>query len=985
MSSRSIKRRQPRSVPGKHPAMIGRPAGRWMAARRRMMVAVALLALGLLALASLRRVAADDRAYRRSALSGEVERLQPGWRIAVPLVHRIIRLADGPLRVTGEVPIESRSGDRLSLPYEVWATIDDSRLAAFLAGPEGRLDPQEAIDRTAAEALRGWAAGLDSESLVLMQGSAAAEREARDRLERLGFEGVVVAFGAVTAEGDRIAAITRDALAAGRPPEGGRIALFGLDGADWQIIDPLIERGELPTLARLKAGGAWGNIKSMTPMLSPLLWTTVATGVSPDRHGIIDFLVRDEASGRQVPVSSHRRKVKALWNIYTDAGRESAFIAWWASWPAEEVLGHLVSDRVAYSLFGYESSAADLRGATHPPSYFEHIRPALTDDSDITLAELQRFAPIDEAMFTRQREQLKSDRTAIRLPVNQLRKILSSSKSYQTIALDILSRGQPDLFALYYQGIDEVGHRFAHYMPPKMGMVSDRDFQRYRGVVEEYYRYQDRQLGEVLDKLEPGTTVIVLSDHGFENGSSRPQDDPPYVEEKPGLWHRRYGIVIFSGPEIRPGRLDTTSLLDIAPTVLYLAGLPVAEDMEGRVLQEAIALPFLHEYPQRTLASYERIGQPLRRAGEGFDGSPVDQAMIEQLQALGYVGGGGAGGRTPDQPMSMPSGGGGQGETLITGHLNEAALHMQKGDYGAADEAVQKALAVAPDFVGAWLVKGQLAAEQKQYDEAIAAGHKVLELSPEGEPQIYTQLGHLYADAARPDEGLAYLRRRVASYPDIAEIRAAIGTLLLAKGEKEAAEQELLASLRIDPSLSEPLAELHTLFRGTERILELEQIVRKGLALDDKSVVHHNWMGLIHEWRSEIAEAEREFKLAIELDPEYTATMANLGALYGRLGRLEEAIAVLSRAVDKERDNYEAWVNLGAAYGRLGRADDAIDALETARGLGARTTTLYNALALAYLQAKQRDKALEYLRESLQIDPEQQDARELLQAVSRPS
>jgi tetratricopeptide (TPR) repeat protein len=89
--------------------------------------------------------------------------------------------------------------------------------------------------------------------------------------------------------------------------------------------------------------------------------------------------------------------------------------------------------------------------------------------------------------------------------------------------------------------------------------------------------------------------------------------------------------------------------------------------------------------------------------------------------------------------------------------------------------------------------------------------------------------------------------------------------------------------------------------------------------------------------------------------------------------------------VDKERDNLEAWVNLGAAYGRLGRAEDAIDALETARGLGARTTTLYNALALAYLQARQRDKALEYLRESLQIDPDQRDARELLDAVSRPS
>lgn len=965
--------------------MDRRPVRSRISARNRNILLVVLVLLGSVMLASLRRVTPDERAYRRSALGGEVERLQPGWRLSVPLVHRIVRLPDGPLRVTGQVTVESSSGDSLNLPYEVWAAIEEERLATFLAGPEGGRDPRDVMRRVVAESLRGWADDRDSEAIVLMRGSAAAEQEARGNLEELGYEGVVVAFRPVTAEGDRIETITRDALSAGMPAGGGRVALLGLDGADWQVIDPLIERGELPNLARLKAGGAWGNIKSMTPMLSPLLWTSVATGVSPDRHGIIDFLVRDESTGKQVPVSSHRRKVKALWNIYSDAGRESAFIAWWASWPAEEVLGHLVSDRVAYSLFGYESSAADLQGATYPPSYFEHIRPRLTDDSDITLEELQRFAPIDQAMFKDQRAQLSSERTAIRLPVNQLAKILSSSRSYQTIALDILSRGQPDLFALYYQGIDEIGHRFAHYMPPKMEMVSDEEFQLYRGVVEEYYRYQDRQLGQVLDKLAPDTTVIVLSDHGFENGSSRPKDAPPYIEERPGMWHRRYGIVIFSGPDIRPGRLDTTSLLDIAPTILYLAGLPVAQDMEGRVVREAITGRFLDEHPRRTLASYERIGQPLHRDGAELANSSVDQAMIEQLQALGYVGGGGAGpGDGQEQSMSMPAAAG-QGGTLVTGHLNEAALLMQKGSYPAAEEAVDKALALAPNFVGALLVKGQIAAEQKKYDEAIAAGHRVLELSPEGERQVYTQLGHIYTDSGRLDEGLVYLRRMAAAYPEIGEIRAAIGTLLLEEGDREAAERELLASLQIDPALSEPLAELHTLFRGTERILELEEIVRKGLAIDNKSVVHHNWMGLIHEWRKEIPEAEREFKLAIELDPEYTATMANLGALYGRLGRLEEAIAILSRAVDKERDNLEAWVNLGAAYGRLGRAQEAIDALETARGLGASTTTLYNALALAYLQARQRDKALEYLRESLKIDPDQPDARELLDAVSRPS
>ena len=72
---------------------------------------------------------------------------------------------------------------------------------------------------------------------------------------------------------------------------GVKVVLVGLDGADWQIINPLIEAGLMPNMKRLRAAGAWSDLRSTSPMLSPLLWTSVATGVTPDKHGIIDFLV----------------------------------------------------------------------------------------------------------------------------------------------------------------------------------------------------------------------------------------------------------------------------------------------------------------------------------------------------------------------------------------------------------------------------------------------------------------------------------------------------------------------------------------------------------------------------------------------------------------------------------------------------------------------------------------------------------------------
>ncbi|MFQ5876237.1 MAG: alkaline phosphatase family protein [Acidobacteriota bacterium] len=771
------------------------------------------------------------------------------------------------------------------------------------------------------------------------------------------------------------------------PPEvaetGTKVAIIGLDGADWQIIGPLIEEGSLPNLAALREHGAWGNMKSMKPTLSPLLWTTVVTGRPPEEHGIIDFLMMDPSAGKAVPVSSRWRRTKALWNIFSDVGKSSAFIAWWASWPAEPVLGRIVSDRVAYSLFGYESDAGDLAGATYPPVYFEEIRPLIVGEESISLREVQQFVSIDAREFREHRARIAKDpRAGHRDPVNHLVKILASARTYHAIALDILERGQPDLFGLYYQGIDEVCHRFAHYMPPRMDMVSEGEYAKYRAAVFNYYRYQDRLLGEILEALEPGTVIILMSDHGFRSGGGRPTTDPPYIEGKPGLWHRRYGIIVLSGPAIRPTHLDTSSLLDIAPTVLYLAGLPVAEDMGGRILAEAIGGDFRARFPVRTIPTYETVGGPVAPAIDAIADSGVDEEMVERLRSLGYIGGSaegapgaGSGELTPPAP---------EGQVLVTGYLNEASLHLKNKDYAKAEAAIDRVLKSAPAFTPGLILAAQLYQEQKRYGAAIDALRKVLDMDPEGEPQAFIRLGEVYSESERREEGIAYLRRQAERHPDIGEIRAALGSILLKAGDA-AAERELLRAVRINPALGEPLSELHTIYQGTDKVLALEPIVRRGLELNDQSVVHHNWMGLIYQWKGQIDFAEKEFLLAMELDPDYAATMSNLGALYGRSGRLAEAVEILGRAVEKDSDNLEAWVNLGAALGRLRRPREAIRALETARRKGLRTTTLYNALALAYLQDGQRDRALEYLHDSLALDPDQQDARDLLREINRTS
>jgi tetratricopeptide (TPR) repeat protein len=648
----------------------------------------------------------------------------------------------------------------------------------------------------------------------------------------------------------------------------------------------------------------------------------------------------------------------------------------------------MVSDRVAYSLFGFVSNEPGLAGATYPEEYFRDIRPKLVDAGSITLEEVRRFANVAPAEFAASRDRAMQDPpAAYRDPISHLRKILASERSYQAIALDILSRGQPDLFAVYYQGIDEVCHRFAHDMAPKMDMVTPEDFAKYRDTVFSYYRFQDRQLGEVLGLLSPETIVLVLSDHGFQNGSGRPKNDPPNVEGKPGLWHRRYGIFIAAGPGIRPGRLDTISLLDVAPTVLYLAGLPAAADMQGHVLREAIAPAFLAHVPARTLPSYENIGRPLGLGRPGVAPNGMDDEAIAKLRSLGYVGGG-LEGAPPGEvaeggPAAVASAG--KGEALVTAHLNEAGVYLKKGDYVRARTAVQEALKMKPDLVAALLLLVNIEEGMKNFDGAGELARQIIAKQPDEDRRIYDELGWIYIHGGRVREGIAYYERLASERPQVPEIRAALGLLLLKDGKREAAEKEFLEALRLNPALPEPLTELHTMYRDTPRILTLEPIVRKGLAINNRSIVHLNLMGIICERKRDLPRAESAFKEALELDPDYAATMANLGALYGRSGRLQDAVAILSRAVGKDPDNVESWMSLGAAQAKLGRTREAIESLETARQKGVRTTVLYNALAIAYLQDHQIDRAVRYLKESLAMDPDQKDASELLKAVSRPS
>ena len=152
-----------------------------------------------------------------------------------------------------------------------------------------------------------------------------------------------VAVEALSLEGLDFLAATTDTAPV---PADAKVLIVGLDGADWEIADPLMAAGRMPNLAALVARGVRAKFLSVTPILSPVVWTSIATGVEPTRHGILDFLTT-RPDGTSEPVSSRSRAVPALWEILSGAGVHVAVTGWWATWPADHVLGTMVTDRLA--------------------------------------------------------------------------------------------------------------------------------------------------------------------------------------------------------------------------------------------------------------------------------------------------------------------------------------------------------------------------------------------------------------------------------------------------------------------------------------------------------------------------------------------------------------------------------------------------------------------------------------------------------------
>jgi hypothetical protein len=261
----------------------------------------------------------------------------------------------------------------------------------------------------------------------------------------------------------------------------GPVFLLGFDGLDPRLVERWEREGLLPNFARLRREGAVGGVRSTVPMISPPAWTTVATGTPPSDHGIWSFWVPEGDDPRGRYVDATRRLAPAIWEDLTRRGRTVGIVNVPISCPPDSVNGFMIAG------FPYPQGAP----LTFPPSLEEEIvaRGYRRD------AFLGPPSPGSETAW--------------------LDRKLELARARREIGLGLLFDRRPEFSFIVFTTPDRIQHHLWRFHDSEHPHHPGDAPARLRNAVRDIYVWCDDILGEVLDRLDSDTTLLVLADHGF--------------------------------------------------------------------------------------------------------------------------------------------------------------------------------------------------------------------------------------------------------------------------------------------------------------------------------------------------------------------------------------------------------------------------------------------------------------------------------------
>jgi predicted AlkP superfamily phosphohydrolase/phosphomutase/tetratricopeptide (TPR) repeat protein len=648
-----------------------------------------------------------------------------------------------------------------------------------------------------------------------------------------------------------------------------KVLLIGWDAADWKIINPLLDQGLMPTLDDFVDHGVIGNLATLRPILSPMLWNSIATGKRPDKHGILGFMEPDPQTGGVRPVTSTSRKVKALWNILTQRGYKAHVLGWFAGHPAEPIGGISVSDLFPYAVGPLDKPWPLPPGAVHPESMRDQFAKLRMHPAEVSEAAILPWIPRAAEIDQEKDKGLQS-----------FAKILSENCSIHNAATWILQNEPWDFLAVYYNGIDHFCHGFMHYHPPRMEGIPEAKFEIYKDVVNGAYRFHDMMLQSLLDLAGPDATVIIVSDHGFHSDHLRPRGIP-MEPAGPAVQHRQFGIMCMKGDHIKQDeRIYGATLLDVTPTILTLFGLPVGEDMDGRVLVQAFDHP-----PQITrIPSWENEpGECGMHPADLRMDPAAAQAVLQQFVALGYI-----------QPLSEDQ------EKAVESAVREQQYNLARSYMDSRRYA--DALAIFEELSKKWPDEARFMQHLAQCYLALARRseakdllQQLLVLKPKALPQKRPEkqaAGEAVAGAepqaaeisAAPETADSEEKPKARPWADLL-----MGIIQFEEGDMDAALTCLLKAESADPHLPDLHLRIGETYLRQKRTDDADRAFHRALEIDGDSPEAHLGLAVVRLRQRRNEEAAEQALLAVGLQHFFPLGHFYLGVALARLGHRDRA------------------------------------------------------------------------------------------------
>lgn len=431
-----------------------------------------------------------------------------------------------------------------------------------------------------------------------------------------------------------------------------KVIFLGADAITFRVIDPLFAQGGLPNLRIVADKGSSFVLDTIAPTKSPVVWNSIYTSLPPERHGILDFSLYKIPGCPPIPskvkfpkhsllryvmkvldkyritriilYNSRHRRAKALWNILNEKGKTVSILGGWTTYPAEHVLGHMVSPNFTNAIENLFMNAGKQKSlAIYPLALAQRLKDCLLGPDALTWEHLVYYLTGTRAQY-----EAMLEKRLVRKNMDLLHWIVAQDASFTCFANQLWQEPQ-DFRFLYFQQTDVLAHQFWHYFDPDpFDAIPAVEMGMFKNVVPKAYQKFDEFLGMVMRHfMDENTVLVIASDHGMlPTGNTVKSGD--HISGQP-----QGAMFIYAPGLIKATGRGRASIYDIAPTILYLMGFPYAQDSAGEVLLDIVADDYTREHPLQIIDSYGDR-KPQQQPAADLD---AEDANLKHLKSLGYI------------------------------------------------------------------------------------------------------------------------------------------------------------------------------------------------------------------------------------------------------------------------------------------------------------------------------------------------------------